>query len=78
MNPPGILESCADCGTPMTISLGPGRTQRYRGQDGYEVPADLAFPVCSGCGAEWLTSDQIDVLGDAMEAQRQARASVPQ
>ncbi len=61
---------CAQCGAVMTISTGPGRLRRYRGEEGYEVPAELTFMVCKNCGAEWMYADQIDILSDAFEMQR--------
>lgn len=56
----------------MTLSEGPGRFRDYRGGSQYEVPADLSFYVCP-CGAEWMTSTQIDQLSEAFEAERTRR-----
>lgn len=64
---------CDDCGHDMQISIGPGRVRRYRGEDGYLIPADLAFASCSNCGAEWLTASQIDTLSTSLESQRTRR-----
>lgn len=57
----------------MHMSVGPGRFKTYRGHSGYEVPPELNYPACSGCGAEWLTSTQIDTLSDAFEKMRADR-----
>jgi len=67
--------SCPNCGAQMSKSSGPGRVRSYRGKHGYEIPADLAFWICGGCSAEWMTADQIDQLSDAFEAQRTERES---
>lgn len=69
-----MLEStCPQCGSAMTMSTGPGRLRRYRRQGGFEVPHDLAFPVCGSCGAEWLTDEQVFRMGEAFEAERRKR-----
>ncbi len=67
---------CPQCGDEMQISTGPGRVRSYRGEGSYVIPADLEYPICRNCGAEWMTADQIDVLSDALEYQRRARNSL--
>ena len=34
---------------------------------------DLEFPACPSCGAEWMTSEQVDALSNAFEAERRRR-----
>ena len=64
---------CGDCGEPMVLSLGPGRLRDYRGEPGYLVPPDLAYWRCPSCGAEGLTTEQIERLGAELERQRRDR-----
>jgi hypothetical protein len=66
-------QRCPECDGALAMSRGPGRARRYRGADGYEVPADLSFPVCTSCGAEWLTDSQLETLSAAFEDQRERR-----
>jgi len=65
--------TCGDCGHEMNISSGPNRTRRYRGEDGYVIPAALSFAECANCGAQWLTDPQIDELSASLEGQRLQR-----
>jgi dUTP pyrophosphatase len=37
------------------------------------LPADLEFPVCRNCGAQWMNDQQLDALSDSLELQRVAR-----
>lgn len=67
------MEKCAECGSEMILSKGPGRTRNYRGKSGYEIPANLEYPICPNCGAEWMTASQIDVLSESLERQREFR-----
>jgi len=71
--PPAPTVLCDECGSAMVLSVGPGRMRDYRGRSGYELPADLAFPRCPECGAEWMTSSQIDRLSEHLERQRRRR-----
>jgi hypothetical protein len=63
-----VSEPCPQCGTVMRISR--GRRIKVSRSVAFMVPTDLEFPVCDGCGAEWLTSSQIDVMSDAEELAR--------
>lgn len=68
------MENCAACGkNEMYISKGPHRFKTYRGQPGFLLPADLEFPVCRNCGAQWMNDQQLDALSDSLELQRIAR-----
>jgi hypothetical protein len=71
-NIPLVRPLCGVCGAEMSLSIGPGRFRSYRGNDGFEIPAYLAFNVCS-CGAEWLSDTQVNVLSHAFENERAAR-----
>lgn len=68
-----IGQECADCGGALRMSMGAGRKREYRRGCNYDVPADLSFPVCRECGAEWLTDSQLETLNASLEAQRMAR-----
>jgi len=61
---------CDECGSELKLSSGPGRFRSYRGQSGYKIPADFEFLCCSDCGAEWLSSSQVDQLSKILEEQR--------
>ncbi len=60
--------TCSECAGPMIESKGPDRIKFYRGHECL-IPGHITFPTCRRCGAEWLTSSQIDALSDALEAQ---------
>jgi hypothetical protein len=64
---------CHTCGGELQLSQGPGRFKSYRGQAGYEIPANLKFPHCSQCGAEWLTNYQLEILEEHFEKLRADR-----
>ncbi len=66
---------CAECGHPLSLSSGPGRTCEYRGVQGFTVPEHLTYEKCDHCGAKWMTDAQLDILGDSLEAQRLERQS---
>jgi len=67
---------CYECGHTLVLMEGPGRLRSYRGESGYEVPADFVIPTCPNCNAEWLSDSDIDVLSQALESQR-ARSCEP-
>jgi hypothetical protein len=69
--PPEPQPPCEECGGPTVLSAGPGRYRLHRGVICC-LPEDLAYRECHGCGAEWLTSSDIDVLDAAYKAQRAA------
>lgn len=67
--------TCAECGNATRASTGPGRLLQYR-RDTYELPSDMAFEACNGCGAEWFTASQIDALSAHLEVERVSRATL--
>lgn len=67
------MADCSECGHPLKLSVGPGRTRAYRGMEGFLVPAELAYEECDHCGAQWMTGEQLNVMSDALEAQRLER-----
>jgi len=71
------VDKCPECGIEMVISKGLLRTRSYRGEPNYLIPASLEFPVCPNCGAEWMTSSQIEILSEALEKQREERKQNP-
>ncbi|MES1184525.1 MAG: hypothetical protein ABUL60_11970 [Myxococcales bacterium] len=40
---------------------------------GLAIPDSLEYEECDHCGARWMTDQQMDIMGDALEAQRQER-----
>jgi hypothetical protein len=64
---------CGNGHGPMEFVACPGRLRRYRGEDGYEVPADLVIPTCPVCGDTWENHAIAMRLTEAFEAQRQNR-----
>jgi hypothetical protein len=66
-------DPCPNCGGALAVQTGPGRRMPYRGESGYDVPADIAVPVCTECGADWMDSASVALLGTALEVQRAAR-----
>jgi NMD protein affecting ribosome stability and mRNA decay len=69
--PTGHLSVCYECGGHLRLVSGPGRTFRHRGEV-FRLPPNLAILTCQSCGTEWMTGEQIDELGAAVEAQKQA------
>lgn len=63
---------CHVCGAAMTVSAGPGRLREYRGAV-CEIPRWLEFDVCTECGAEWMTGQQIDQMSRAFELQLESQ-----
>jgi hypothetical protein len=68
-------EHCPQCGSILVESAGPNRFKKYMGEDGYEVPADLVYPACLTCGAEWPSPRTTRALSAAFDAQHLARAA---
>ena len=60
------LFMCSECWEIMRISTGPGRFRKY-GRETIPLPADLSFPVCDGCGAEWMTDEDLLRLTEAIQ-----------
>ncbi len=69
-----MKNSCSECGSQLTMSSGPKRYRWYRGDEGYEIPEDMSLETCEGCGAVWMTSEQIDRLSEVFELERVRRA----
>ena len=65
--------ACLECGSPVVLTRGPGRFRRYRGEDGYEIPADLEVPTCATCGALWMDTVMVKRIGQVFEAERKRR-----
>jgi NMD protein affecting ribosome stability and mRNA decay len=59
------------------VTVGSSRFVTYRDEEGYEIPADMQIEVCDACGTVWMTSEQIDELSKAFEAERERRAVKP-
>jgi|HubBroStandDraft_2_1064218.scaffolds.fasta_scaffold1109015_1 hypothetical protein len=70
-------EPCPECGGKLILKAGPGRFRRYRGQDGFEVPAAMMVPTCEQCGSLWLDSEMVGRLGATFEAERLRRQAEP-
>jgi hypothetical protein len=66
-------QACPECGSRLTLDARAGRLRRYRGEDGYEIPADMVIPTCTNCGALWLDSTMVTQLSSAFELIRAAR-----
>ena len=72
----GYKHICSECGAVLVLMKGPGRLRSYRGEGGYEVPADFVIPTCLACGAEWLSDSDIEILSQALESQRDQRKAL--
>jgi hypothetical protein len=70
-------EPCPECGGKLILKAGPGRLRRYRGEDGFEIPAMMKLPTCEQCGSLWLDSEMISTLGSVFESERLRRQSGP-
>jgi hypothetical protein len=57
---PESNKACEECGGPLQVSAGPGRT--WPGT-GISLPDDFVFDECPACGPEWMSEDLIDRLG---------------
>lgn len=68
---------CPECGGRLALACGIGRFRRYRGEDGYEIPARMKIPTCTRCGEMWLNSMQVRELGAIFEAARIKRRECP-
>lgn len=60
---------CYECNVMLVSAAKPGRRVRYRGQDGYTIPADLVLPTCPRCGDFSVTHDQAFAIDKAYEEQ---------
>jgi len=66
-----MTSTCGNCGGGISTSVGPGRERLYRGVS-VPLPADFAFSVCQRCAATWMDDDELDRLGEILEAGRAA------
>ncbi len=61
---------CGDCGTravePLAVS---GRRSPFRNFPALEIPAALAIPTCTNCGAEWIDRQTAEKLDAALAEQ---------
>lgn len=67
---------CPECGGVLELRSGPGRIRRYRGEEGYEIPASFVAPTCRKCGHVWLDSARVKDLASVFEQERQRRLKV--
>jgi hypothetical protein len=49
--------------------MAPGRRSSFRNFPGLEIPATLAIPTCSDCGAEWIDRETARKIDEALAAQ---------
>jgi hypothetical protein len=61
--------TCPTCGGKITKVYGPGRKTHYRGVE-VEYPADLGIRTCDDCWSSWTNLDEIKVISDSFETQR--------
>lgn len=59
---------CRECGEGSIASVArPGRFMRYKTMPRLEIPAEVAIPTCSKCGAEWINNKTADSIDEALE-----------
>lgn len=59
------------------LTAKPGRLVRYKGQNGYVLPANLAVPICGSCGDMLLNESLAQAFDEALEPQWKARNEPP-
>jgi hypothetical protein len=65
----GRLFTCSECGGPVSLKTGVGRTKEFRrGDPPMPVPEDFAIPTCMECGESYLQVDQEAALNTILEA----------
>lgn len=61
---------CGECGKravdPVAV---PGRRSPFRNFPALDIPATLAIPTCSNCGAEWIDRETAKRIDEALAAQ---------
>jgi hypothetical protein len=62
----GPLTTCPACNGAVRSVASAGRFRQYRGA-ARELPADLAVPTCTSCGALWFDGPTTDKLTAAFE-----------
>jgi len=58
---------CAECGAPVTLAKGVGRTAERRRGEFLPVPDDFAIPTCAACGERYFTVELGEQLAKAQE-----------
>lgn len=62
-----FAEKCPACDGDLRMSSGPGRFKSYKSHT-LQLPPDLAFPVCTQCGASWMGTDEVKRLSAFIES----------
>lgn len=61
---------CGECGKRAVEPLAvPGRRSPFRNFPELEIPAALAIPTCSNCGAEWIDRETARKIDEALATQ---------
>jgi hypothetical protein len=68
---------CGECGGRTKLVAVEGRLRRFRGEEGYIVPASMRIATCADCGTQWFSTSQLLELAEYFEVQRALRRERP-
>lgn len=69
MNTNDLAGSCAECGKPVRLLKGSGRTREYVRGVALPIPDDFLIPTCTSCGETYMTEEISSKLDPILKRQ---------